>query len=253
MRFLPLIVSLAMLQPTADGLRKDVDALLAGMVSAFKRDPASVGAFYADAAAIIGGGQRLQGHASVDNYWKGATSFTDWSLDTLETGGHADAPWVYGRSVLVGKGGQKMETHFVGLLRRAPTGELEFQVDAFTRERGDDRGDEAGRAFAAYLTAVEKADANALRSLLDDQFAIISSTARNKAEEIADLVPQSGGTTEYFRSDETRTRGFGALAVTTGVLKWRFNGRDYQRNHSTIAVRRGVEWKILAQQITPRS
>jgi hypothetical protein len=239
-------------QPPADGLRKDVDALLAGMVAAFKREPAAVGAFYADAAAIIGGGQRLQGRASIDNYWKNATSFTDWSLETLDTGGHADAPWAYGRSVLVGKGGQKMETHFVGLLRRGPSGELRFQVDAFTRQRGDDGADEAGRAFAAYLTAVEKADAAALRSLLDDQFVIVSSTARNKAEEIADLVPQSGATSEYFRSNETRTRGFGALAVTTGVLQWKFGGREFQRHHSTIAVKRGAEWKILAQQITPR-
>jgi ketosteroid isomerase-like protein len=264
MRFRLMLVSLATLlvieppatvsarQPSTDSLRKDVDALLAGMVAAFKRDPAAVGAFYTDAAAIVGGGQRFQGRASVDNYWKGTTGFADWSLDTLETGGHADAPWAYGRSVLLSKSGQKMETYFVGLLRRAPSGDLKFQVDAFTRQRGDDSGDDASRAFATYLTAVEKADANALRSLLDDQFVIISSTVRNKAEEIADLVPQSGSTVEYFRSDETRTRGFGSLAVTTGVLKWTFNGRELQRNHSTIAVKRGAEWKILAQQVTPR-
>ena len=222
------------------------------MVAAFKRDPATVGAFYTDAAAIVGGGQRVQGRASVDGYWKGLAGFADWSLETLDTGGHIGAPWAYGRSVLLSKSGQKMETYFVGLLRRAPSGDLKFEVDAFTRQRGDDGGDDAGRAFAAYLTAVEKADANALRVLLDDQFVIVSSTVRNKAEEIADLVPQSGGTVEYFRSDETRTRGFGALAVTTGVLKWKFNGREFQRNHSTIAVKRGAEWKILAQQVTPR-
>ena len=94
----------------------------------------------------------------------------------------------------------------------------------------------------------------ALRTLLDDQFVIISATgARSKAEEIADLVPQSGATVEYFRSNETRTRGFGALAVTTGVLQWKFGGRELQRNHATIAVKRGTEWKILAQQVTPRA
>ena len=180
------------------------------------------------------------------------TGFADWSLETLDTGGHIGAPWAYGRSVLVSKSGQKIETYFVGMLRRAPSGDLKFEVDAFTRQRGDDGGDDAERTFAAYLTAVEKADANALRVLLDDQFVIVSSTARNKAEEIADLVPQSGGTVEYFRSDETRTRGFGALSVTTGVLKWKFNGREFQRNHSTIVVKRGAEWKILAQQVTPR-
>lgn len=263
MRFRLMLVSLAVLlavelpavavrQPSTEGLRTDVDTLLAGMVAAFKREPTTVGAFYTDAAAIVGGGQRVQGRASVDGYWKGMTSFADWSLETLDTGGHISAPWAYGRSVLVSKSGQKMETYFVGLLRRAPSGDLKFEVDAFTRQRGDDGADDAGRTFAAYLTAVEKADANALRVLLDDQFVIISSTVRNKAEEIADLVPQSGGTSEYFRSDETRTRGFGALAVTTGVLRWKFSGREFQRNHSTIAVKRGTEWKILAQQVTPR-
>ena len=102
-------------QPSPDGLRKDVDALLAGMVAAFKRDPATVGVFYNDAAAIVGPGQRYQGRATIDNYWKNAAGFADWSLDTLDTGGHADAPWAYGRSVLLSKSGKKMETYFVGL------------------------------------------------------------------------------------------------------------------------------------------
>jgi hypothetical protein len=253
MQILLTLFSLALALQGADALRKDVDALNAGMVAAFRRDPATVTSFYADAAAIIGGGQRIQGRTGVDTYWKGAAMFSDWSLDTLETGGHADAPWEYGRSVLVGKGGQKMETYFIGLLRRGAAGDLKFQVDVFTRQRGDDSGEDAGRTFALYLSAVEKGDANALRLLLDDQFVIVSgTTARDKAGEIADLVPASGGgSVEYFRSDETHTRGFGALAVTTGVLKWKFNGREFQRNHSTIAVKRGAEWKILAQQVTP--
>ena len=235
-------------------LRRDIDELHAAMVTAFKRDPASVAVFYGDAAAIIGGGQRIQGRAGVDNYWKGATTFAGWSLETLETGGPADAPWAYGRSVLLGRSGEKMETYFLGLLRRAPSGDLKFQVDAFTRQRGDDGADEAGRAFGAYLEAVAQADVTALRTLLDDQFVIISATgARSKAEEIADLVPQTGNTVEYFRSNETRTRGFGALAVTTGVLQWKFGGREFQRNHATIAVKRGTDWTILAQQVTPRA
>src|SRR4029453_1623664 len=204
-------------EQVAGTLRREIDAFLAAMVTAFKRDPAGVGAFYGNAAAIIGGGQRIQGRAGVDNYWKGATLFADWSLETLETGGPADAPWAYGRSVLLSRSGQTLETYFLGLLRRTPSGDLKFQVDAFTRQRGDDGADEAGRAFDAYLKGVEKADVTALPTLLDDQFVIISATgARSKAEEIADLVPQSGNTVEYFRSNETRTRGFGALAVTTG-------------------------------------
>jgi ketosteroid isomerase-like protein len=131
---------------------------------------------------------------------------------------------------------------------------MKFAVDAFTRQRGDDGAEDAGRAFAAYLAAVEKADAVALRSLLDDGFVIISgNNARDKAAEIADLAPQSGEKPEYFRSDDTHTRGFGALALTTGVLKWKFGGREFQRQHSTILVKRGAEWKVLAQQVTPRS
>lgn len=248
-----LVLLLAWLsQPSDAALRKDVDALNAHMVAAFKRDPASVAAFYTDDAAILGGGQRHQGRAAIDAYWKNATMFTDWSLETLETGGHPDAPWQYGRSVVKGQSGRTMETFFVGLLRRQPSGELKFQVDAFTRERQNAGAEEARRLIDAYLKAVEAADANALAQLLDDQFVIVSASgARTKAQEIADLVPQSGAKVEYFRSDNTQSRGFGSLVVTTGVLKWRFGGRDIERNYSMIAVKRGTEWKILAQQVTP--
>jgi ketosteroid isomerase-like protein len=249
-----LSIALASAQAPGPSQRKDIEGLNAQMVAAFKKDPATVAGFYTDAAAVIGGGQRAQGRAAVDDYWKGAASmFTDWSLETIDSGGHADAPWQYGKSVVQGRSGRSMETYFIGLLRRQPGGELKFQVDAYTRERGDSGADEAGRAFGAYLTAVERADVPALQSLLDDQFAIISASARNKAQEIADLVPQSGSRVEYFKSDETSTRGFGALAIATGILKWRFGGRDFERNHSTILVKRGSEWKILAQQVTPRT
>lgn len=148
-----------------------------------------------------------------------------------------------------------METFFIGLLRRGSTGELTFQIDTYTRDRGDDSGADAGNAFAAYLAAVEKGDTTALNALLDTNFTIISGNgaARDKAAEIADLIPQSGGKVDYFRSDDTRTRGFGVLALTTGVLKWKFNGREFSRDHATIAIKRGNEWKILAQQVTPRS
>jgi ketosteroid isomerase-like protein len=246
-------IAIASAQAPDTSLRIEVEALNAQMVAAFKKDPATVAGFYTDAAAVIGGGQRAQGRAAVDDYWKGAASmFAGWSLETIDTGGHADAPWQYGKSVVQGRSGRTMETYFIGLLRRQPGGELKFQVDAYTRERGDSGADEAGRAFGAYLTAVERADAPALQALLDDQFVIISANARNKAQEIADLVPQSGARVEYFKSDDTRTHGFGSLAVTTGILKWRFGGRDIERNHSTILVKRGAEWKILAQQVTPR-
>ena len=51
-------------------LHSEIAALDASMVAAFTRDPSSVAAFYTDDAAIIGGGQRYQGRAAVDEYWK---------------------------------------------------------------------------------------------------------------------------------------------------------------------------------------
>lgn len=238
---------------SAPDLRAEIDALNRRMVEAFKHDPAAVATFYTDAAAIVGGGQRAQGRAAIDDYWRQGTMFASWSLETLETGGHPDAPWQYGRSVAQGRSGRTMETFFVGLLRRQSGGDLKFQIDAFTRERGDTGADEAGRALQAYLTAVEQADASALGRLLDDQFVIVSTSgARDKKQEIADLVPASGARAESFRSDDTRTRGFGALAVATGILRWRFGGRDVERNHTTVLVKRGEEWRVLAQQVTAR-
>ena len=41
--------------------------------------------------------------------------------------------------------------------------------------------------------------------------------------------------------------------MITGVLRWKFGGRELERDHATVAVRRGAEWKILAQQVTPRA
>ena len=109
--------------------------------------------------------------------------FESWTLETLETGGHAGAPWQYGRSVVHGRSGQTMETYFVGLLRRTAAGDLKFVVDAFTRERRDGGEADAARVTDAYLKAVERADARALGDILDDQFVIVSaSTARTKAQ-----------------------------------------------------------------------
>jgi ketosteroid isomerase-like protein len=235
-------------------LHSEIAALDAEMVAAFKRDPSSVAAFYTNDAAIIGGGQRYQGRAAVDAYWKGATMFRDWTLEVIEIGGTHDAPWQYGRSVLTSSSGRAMETYFVGLLRRQSSGELKFQVDVFTRERQDTGAVEAGEVMNAYLKAVESGDATALNRILDEAFVIVSSTARDKAQEIADLVPKPGVSIPYFRSDDTRTRGFGALAITTGVLKWQLapGGREIERQYASVAVKRGSEWKILAQQVTPR-
>src|SRR5919112_4372529 len=119
------VAALAANQP-ASTLRTEIDALNRSMVEAFKRDPATVAAYYSDTSAIIGGGQRTQGRAAIDTYWRQGAMFTSWSLETLETGGHPDAPWQYGRSVAQGRSGRTMETFFVGVLRRQSGGELKF-------------------------------------------------------------------------------------------------------------------------------
>ena len=252
MRLLALAV-VALLAQLASPHRQEIEKLNAAMMAALKSDPAAVAAHYGDNAIIVGGGQRYQGRAAIDSYWKGAAMFTDWSLEVIDSGGPANAPWQFGRSVLTSRSGGKAQTYFIGLLRRGPGGELKFFADAFARDRSDSGAEEAGRAFDAYLTAVAKADAAALQNLLDDQFAIISgNNTRNKAEEITDLVPSSGMKSEYFRSEGTQTRGFGMLAITTGVLQWRYNGRDFERDHATISVNRNGAWRILAQQVTTR-
>jgi CubicO group peptidase (beta-lactamase class C family) len=158
---------------TADSaLRKEVDALNASMVAAFKRDPVSVATFYTDDALIVGGGQRAEGGAAVTSYWKGAAMFTDWSLETLEVGGAADAPWQYGRSVVIGSGGRRMETFFLGLLRRLPSGALRFQVDAYSRERTPIGPTDAARISEAWQQA-SRGDAAVLRRIREDPFSLL--------------------------------------------------------------------------------
>jgi ketosteroid isomerase-like protein len=249
-----LAVGLLLSHTQADTtLRREIEALNAAMVAAFKRDPGSVATHYTDLAALIGGGQRFQGRALVDEYWKGATSFTDWTLEVIDVGGPPHAPWQYGRSVLTSRSGRAIQTYFVGLLRRQPSGELKFDVDAFTRETGSAGEAEAAKVTDAWLRATERGDAQALEQIFDDQYVIVSSSARSKAQEIADLVPRPGTVLPYFRSEETRTRAFGNLAITTGTLQWRLSadGAEAQRHYSSIAVRRPDGWKILAQQVTP--
>jgi ketosteroid isomerase-like protein len=115
----------------AAGLRLEIDGLLAAMVAALKADPASVAGFYTDDASILGGGSRYVGRAEVDQYWREATMFADWTLEVIEVGGEPKAPWVRGRSTLVGNSGRRMATEFIGLLERQPDGRLKFYVDMF--------------------------------------------------------------------------------------------------------------------------
>lgn len=252
---LAVLALLLLPQPQpGSNLRADVEALNAAMVAAFTSEPASVAAHYTDDAALIGGGQRHQGRAAVDAYWRGASTFTRWSLAVLETGGPPHAPWQYGRSVLTGRSGRTMETYFIGLLRRQPAGGLKFQVDAFTRETGSSGEPEAAKLTEAWLQATGRGDAQALHGIFDEQYVLLSSTGvRNREQEIAELVRRPGTPLPYFRSERTQTRAFGSLAVTTGLLKWRVQpeGPEAQRHYASIAVRRPEGWRILAQQITP--
>jgi ketosteroid isomerase-like protein len=170
--FLLLSLNVPWVQSDA-ALRKEIDNLNAAMVAAFKRDASTVAAFYTDDSLIIGGGQRHQGRVAVDAYWRGATMFSDWTLETLVTSGTPEAPWQYGRSVLTGRSGRTMETYFFGLLRRQPSGELKFHIDAFGRERQEINAEDASRITAAWKAAVARGDMSALNDVFDDRFVII--------------------------------------------------------------------------------
>lgn len=236
----------------ASSLKAQIDALNASLTAAFMKNPGSAAAFYADDAAVIGGGQRFQGCAAIDAYWKGTTGFTSWTLETIEAGGPANAPWYYGRSVLSGASGRTSVVYYIGLLRRDASGALKFKADVFVGGRAESGTDEAGKINDAWLSATQRGDAKALGEIFDDGFIIFSSNARTKAQEIADLVPQPGVAIPYFKSEGTVTRAFGPIAVTSGVLKWEYNGRAMERNYASVSKNTPAGWKIVAQQVTPR-
>jgi ketosteroid isomerase-like protein len=154
-------------------LRKEIDALNAAMVAAFKRDPASVAAFYTDDGLIVGGGQRAEGRDAINGYWKSAAMFSGWTLETLETGGSTDAPWQYGRSVVTGTGGRTMETFFLGLLRRQASGELKMSVDAYSRERRSPAPAERQRITDTWLKA-SRGDAIAVKLIRSNPLALLA-------------------------------------------------------------------------------
>ena len=66
-----------------------------------------------------------------------------------------------------------METFFLGLLRRLPSGDLKFQVDAYSRERRTIGPEAAGRMTDAWLKAT-RGDQAALSAILHDPFALLS-------------------------------------------------------------------------------
>ena len=111
-------------------LRGEIETLTAAMVADFKRDPASVGRHYGDRARIVGGGMRAVGRVAVDEYWKGITGPSDWSLAVTDVGGDRNTPWVVGRSILI-RNGRRSETEFIGLLDRGADGKLRFVADLY--------------------------------------------------------------------------------------------------------------------------
>jgi ketosteroid isomerase-like protein len=155
-------------------LRADIEKLNAGMVAAFKKEPATVAGFYTDTAVMAGGGQRTEGRAAIEAYWKGATMFADWTLEVLHVGGTAEAPWQYGRSRLVSRSGQIMETYFLGLLRRAPSGELRFHVDAYSRDQKTIGAEQTARVTDAWLKST-RGDEATLKRILADPLALLAS------------------------------------------------------------------------------
>lgn len=171
------VMSIAVLVLQSDaGLRADVEKLNAGMVAAFKSDRAAVASFYTDTALMVGGGQRTEGRAAIEQYWKGSSMFSDWTLDVLHVGGTAEAPWQYGRSRITGRSGQVMETYFLGLLRRTASGELRFHVDAFSRDRKAVGEAEAARVTEAWLKST-RGDEAVLKRVLADPLALLSAAS----------------------------------------------------------------------------
>ena len=120
-------------QPAAPStLRTEVESLHASMVAAFKRDPASVASFYTDDARIIGMGSHQSGRVDVDRYWSQGMRASDWILEIVDLGGTPDAPWVLGRSTLVGEGGRRMSTDYLAILARGADGRLRYRIDLYT-------------------------------------------------------------------------------------------------------------------------
>lgn len=111
--------------------RDTVEALMAAMVTAFERDPTTVGRFYTDDAHIIGGGIRAAGRKQVDEYWADTKGLHAWTLTVLDVGGEAERPWMTGQSVLRTSNGRAMATDFVGFLARGADGQLRFAADVY--------------------------------------------------------------------------------------------------------------------------
>jgi CubicO group peptidase (beta-lactamase class C family) len=123
-------------QPQSDmldraALEKELNALHAEMIAAFREQPSSVARFYTPDARIIGGGRRVSGD-QIAGYWAAMPTGATWTLEVLDFGGSRAEPWVLGRSTLQRDGGSSMVTDYVAILRRGADGRLRYHLDMFT-------------------------------------------------------------------------------------------------------------------------
>ncbi|HEU0224610.1 MAG TPA: serine hydrolase [Steroidobacteraceae bacterium] len=116
----------------ATGLRGEVLALHAEMMSAFREEPANVARHYTDDARILGGGRRYHGTGEVRAYFSQVPPLAEWTLEIVDVGGSNDAPWVLGRSTLARAGTQGMTVDYLAILRRDADGRLRYHIDMFT-------------------------------------------------------------------------------------------------------------------------
>lgn len=119
-----------------DSLQEEIEALHAEMVSAYRREPASVARYYTDDASILGSGGRWIGREQINRYWA-APAGGEWTPEVLEAGGSRESPWVRGRSTLISRSGRRMVTEYIGILKRQGDGRLRFYMDMFVAARPD--------------------------------------------------------------------------------------------------------------------
>jgi ketosteroid isomerase-like protein len=240
-------------------MRKSIDSLHAAMVAAFTADAASTAEFYADDAAIVGGGMRVTGRDAVNTYWKGISPGSTWQLEVLDVGGTPDSPWVHGRSTLKSGSGRTSITEYIGLLQRGVDGQLRFRIDAYAGgEAKATAGDEAGVRTLDSLWAKMYAthDTATALSIYAEPLVFLSANGRIKTrtDELADIRPAEGLKMDYFRSNPTTVRSFDRVAIVSGTAEWRFtmNGtpRTISRSYTAVYSRGGpLGWRILAIQM----
>lgn len=118
--------------PPPGGLRGEVEALHAAMMSAFRDQPANVARYYTNDARILGGGRRYTGTEQVRAYFSQVPADANWTLAIVDVGGSAAEPWVLGRSTLGRAGTQGMTVDYLAILRRDADGRLRYHIDMFT-------------------------------------------------------------------------------------------------------------------------